>query len=133
MAGTVTQAATKRGPVAVVELSCTGDSSDGSVPNTDITARMSGRLLALETNPGSTAPTSNYDITIVDANGHDVLEGVGANRHTSSTEKVSIVFSGTSVNPPVAADDVLTFKVANQNVNNATYIVRVYVLGSLEA
>jgi hypothetical protein len=48
-----------------------------------------------------------------------VLQGVGANRSTSASERAAVVFSSTSVHPPVAADDVLTFKVANNSQNGA--------------
>ena len=132
MAGTVTQANVKRGPIGVVTLTVTGDDSDGTVPDTNLTTKISGRLLALETNPGATAPTSNYDITLEDADGHDVLEGVGANRHTSTTEKVAIVFSGTEIHPSVGVDDTLTLKIANQSVNSADIVVKLYYEGQGE-
>lgn len=132
MAGTVTQAHTKRGPVGCVTLTITADAADASVPNTDLTAKISGRLLALETDPGSTAPTANYDITIEDQHGHDVLQGVGANRATATTEKVAVVFSGTSVHPPVAKSDTLTFKVANNAVNGAGIVAKLYYEGDGE-
>lgn len=132
MAGAVTQTHVKRGPVGIVTLTVTADASDGSVPNTDLTPSISGKLLAIETNPGSTAPTDNYDIVIDDADGHDVLQGVAANRDTANTEKASIVFSGTSVNPPVAITDVLTLKVTNNSVNSATIVVKLYYEGQGE-
>lgn len=132
MAGTVTQAHVKRGPVGCVTLTITADAADGSVPNTDLSVKISGRLLALETDPGATQPTANYDITLEDASGHDVLQGVGANRSTSATEKVAIVFSGTSVHPPVAVSDVLTFKLANNLVNAAALVAKLYYEGTGE-
>lgn len=50
-----------------------------------------GAILGLTTIPGTggDAPDPNYDITITDAAGHDVLLGAGANRHTSNTEHVA--------------------------------------------
>lgn len=45
-----------------------------------------GRVLALVTDPGATAPTDNYDITVTDAEGYDVMQGAGANRDTTNTE-----------------------------------------------
>jgi hypothetical protein len=35
---------------------------------------------------GAAAPTDNYDVTIVDENGVDVLAGLGADRDTANTE-----------------------------------------------
>ena len=47
-----------------------------------------GALVRMATNPGATAPTDNYDITLVDADGIDLLAGEGANRDTSTSEQV---------------------------------------------
>lgn len=53
---------------------------------------ISGRIVELITNPGATAPDANYDVTLVSSRmGHDLLEGLGADRHTSSTESTMIV------------------------------------------
>ena len=132
MAGTVTQTHVKRGPIGVITLTITADAADGSVPNTALTQKISGRIIALETNPGATAPTDNYDITLEDGDGHDVLEGVGANRDTATTEKANVIFSGTSVHPPVAFSDTLTFKLANNSVNSADIVAKLYYEGSSE-
>ena len=133
MAGTVTQTDVKRGPIGLVTLSVTADAADGGVPDTNLEVKISGRLLFLETNPGATAPTDNYDITIEDADGHDVLEGVGANRDTANTEKASIVMSGTVIHPAVSIGDTLTFKLANNSVNSALISVKLYYEGEGEA
>src|SRR3990167_1549817 len=119
MAGTVTQTHERIGAIGVITITATADAADGTVPDTDLTAKIGGKLLALETNPGATAPTANYDITIDDGDGIDVLQGVGANRHTTSSEKVAIVYSGTAIHPPVAVSDTLTFKVGGNSVNSA--------------
>lgn len=129
MAGTVTIAHEQRAPVRVIRLTVVADAEDASVPDTELPA-FSGKLIALETDPGATAPTDNYDITVENANGHDVLEGVGANRDTTNSERVGVVFSGTSLHPPVAADDVLTFKLANNAVNSAQIEVALYYEGT---
>ncbi len=49
---------------------------------------MDGALVRMVTNPGATAPDPNYDITLVDADGVDLLAGEGADRHTSTSEQV---------------------------------------------
>lgn len=131
MAGSsVTETHEKLGPIGVVTLSWVADDTDGSVPATALTTKISGRLLALVTNPGATAPTANYDIVLNDGDSFDVLEGVGANRHTSTTEKVRIVYSGTSSNPPVAASDTLTFTLTNNVVNSALGTAKIYYEGA---
>ena len=129
MAGTVTQTHTARGPIGVVELTCTGDAADGSIPSTALATKISGRIVAIETNPGSPAPTTLYDVALTDAASYDVLQALGVNRSATATERVSIVYSGTSVHPEVATSDVLTLAITNQSVNAAVTVVRVYYEG----
>jgi hypothetical protein len=129
-AGTVTQAHSTTGNIRKVVFTCTADAADGSFPATAITRKVEGRLIQLITDPGTTAPTDNYDITLVDGNGLDVLQGVGANRDTANTESAAIVFSSTSINPVVDESDTLTLTIANNSVNSATItITLVYALG----
>lgn len=132
MPGTVTQTHNKQGPVGVITLTATADSADGSYPNTALATKISGKLLALETNPGSPAPTDLYDITLEDGDGHDVLEGVGANRSTTNTEKVSAVYSTTEIHPEVSYADTLTLKIANNSVNSAVTVIKLYYEGQGE-
>jgi len=48
-------------------------------------------LYSAETNPSNvTAPTDNYDITLIDADGLDIAGGVLMNRDTANTELVNI-------------------------------------------
>lgn len=50
-------------------------------------------LYSLETDPGATAPTDDYDVVINDANGLDMCAGNAANRDTSNTEMVACASS----------------------------------------
>jgi len=47
-----------------------------------------GRVVALVTIPaaGGAEPTVNYDITVADAEGYDVMQAAGMNRHNTNTE-----------------------------------------------
>ncbi len=114
------------GNIRKLVFDCTADSGDGSFDDYTVTTKFEGRLLDLETNPGGTAPDDNYDITLEDGGGHDVLEGVGANRHTTTTQKVAIVYSGTGTHPTVDESDTLTLKIANNSVNSATTSIAIY-------
>jgi hypothetical protein len=118
MAGTVTITHYAVGRVRRIQVDWVADAADGSVPATAL-PKFEGRLLALTTNPGATAPTDNYDITLVDDEGADRLQGLGANRDTANTEQVPIVYSGTAVAPIVDGDETLTFTLANNAVNSA--------------
>lgn len=122
MAGTIVTTSYVLGHIKRLSFACTADASDGSFPETTLPA-IEGQLLHLSTNPGSTGPTSNYDVGLDDQNDHDVLEGVGANRHTSNSEKAHVVYSGTGSHPVIHALDTLTLKITNNSVNSATTAV----------
>jgi hypothetical protein len=127
MAGTVTVTHTQTGRIGRIKVACVGDASGGTVPATALPP-FAGLIVALRTNPGATAPTSNYDITAPDEHGVDRLQGVGANRHTTSSEEVAVVRAGTAIHPPVAFEDVLTYTVENQSVNSATWVTEIIYL-----
>ena len=68
-----------------------GTGAEGGTVAVPTVATFDGKLVGFSTIPsgGGTAPTDNYDITITDADGHDVLLGAGANRDTANTEHVA--------------------------------------------
>lgn len=105
----------------------TADDTTPADPQTLVLPAINGELISLTTDPGSTAPTDNYDITIEDALGVDVLQGVGANRHESTTQQVYITVDGTETRPVVTQYDVLTLNIAGNAVVSATgRIILVY-------
>ena len=129
MAGTVTLEHYTIGNIRKVVATCVADAADASFPDT-VLPPIEGRLLSLATNPGGTAPTANYDVTVENQHGADVLQGVGANRHTSNTEQVPVLYSGTGTHPAVDESDTLTLKIANNAVNGAQTVVELtYALG----
>lgn len=125
MAGTVAIEHYQLGNIRRLQITATADAADASFPATAL-PRFQGRLLALHTNPGATAPTDNYDITLIDGDGMDRLQGVGANRDTANSEQVPVVYTSTSVNPPVSIDETLTFTIANNAVNSAIVVANLY-------
>lgn len=102
-------------PIAKKIVDWVSDSTGGTVSQS--IGRISGSIIALETNPDdSAAPSDNYDITLEDEQGLDVLLGLGADRHTTTTQKVQIlaeltINSNTYASHPPVCDD-LTFKIA---------------------
>jgi len=129
MAGTIVQADTSIvDAVKVATFTCTADSSDGSFPATALTViprgGKGGRLLQIATDPGSTAPQANYDITLTESGGSDLLLGVAANRHTSNSEVAIIESNG--ANSVYAGTDTLTLNITNNNVNSAGVVVKIY-------
>ena len=122
MAGTVTQTYDTIGPIRRVIFTCTGDASDGSFPATELTTKFNGEILQVVTNPGSTAPTDNYDITLTNADGLDMLGGWGANRDTANTELAVPVFAD-NFHVYLADKDTLTLNVTGNSVNSATTVI----------
>ena len=127
MAGTITQALTSDvAPVKVITFTCTADSSDGSYPATTVTAAdVKGSLLQIVTDPsGDTAPQDNYDITVTESGGADMLLGVGANRDTANTEVA--VLNSNGAYPVYAGTDTLILNISGNSVNSAGIVIRVY-------
>ena len=88
--GTCVVTHTKVGSVKRLHYAWTSDAG-GDVEKAVSTANdgaIDGELRTLVTNPDATAPTDNYDVTIEDEYGHDMLGGTGANRDTADEETV---------------------------------------------
>ena len=105
----------------VITLSWTCEAGAATIPNTTISATTYGiegwYFYSGETNPGGTAPTTLYDITILDAEGIDLAGGLLMNRSSTATEMVNIAL-GTLGQYPIVRGD-LTFTLSNNAVNAA--------------
>ena len=86
MAGTVT--VTESVHTSVKKIKWAWTSTAGGAADQITAAPYYGEVLALMTIPAAAgnAPTDNYDITITDVEGYDVMQGAGANRDTANTE-----------------------------------------------
>jgi hypothetical protein len=101
----------------------------GQVPSTSSSPSFgetySGCVFAIETNPGSPAPTDDYDITLTDTDGVDLLGGQGANRDTATSEMVlAKVGSAFACAPTHSA---FTFNLSGNIVNSATGTAKIYI------
>ena len=113
--------------VRKVTLDVTFATGGGVFISKALSHRMDGYLLRLVTNPSAvTAPQDDYDITLTDADGKDVLQSVGLNRDTANTEDVPIVFSGTTSHPVVSLADELTLAISGNNVPNAKTQIQIW-------
>lgn len=101
--------------------------SNGAFTSTALTQPIDGELIAIETNPaaGAVAPQDDYDITITDAEGLDVLQSCALNRDTANTEMAAIVF-GTYFHPVVSLSDTLTLAISGNNVDSAAVKIKLY-------
>lgn len=114
----------------IITFSCTGDSSDGSIPNTDTSATNTALIkgwylykVQTDGNHAGTEPTENSDVYIKDASGIDLLDGNGVDMLDNTAEReFHPAIDGT---PALQAiDGTITLDVDNQGVNSATYTVK---------
>lgn len=98
--------------------------ADGSVekalPTAALTYMEGNYIYWVETNPGSTAPTDNYDIVLNSSGGADVFRGKLINRDEANTEVVK------GLNVPCDGT-ALTFVISNNVVNAATGSIKLYL------
>jgi hypothetical protein len=109
--------------IAKVRADWTSDDAAGTATGTT-KMKYTGEIVRLTTIPGGApnAPTDNYDITVHDEDGTDVLMGAGADRDTANTEQVL----GTSLG--VVFDSTLEFNVASAgNAKTGTIIIHLRV------
>ena len=85
MAGVVTVTESRVGSMKEIVFNWT--SSAGGAADGATTFPYSGKLELLTTIP-TDGPTDNYDLTLLDSDGVDVLAGAGANRATATTQQV---------------------------------------------
>jgi hypothetical protein len=98
--------------------SVNGGGDAGKASKTTVNV-YTGEIIRLVTIPDKVdAPTDNYDITITDEDGADVLMGAGTDRDTANTEQVLAASLG------CVANDKLTLNVAAAgNAKKGTVII----------
>ena len=133
MAGTVTVTALRRTAHTRITVNWTADAADGSVPDTDLIEAIEsgfelyGWIEKVVTNPGTPAPTDDYDVTLEDPEGVDVLGGAGEDRDASDSEQFVPLVGGVRVPAWLGEPATLTFKLAGNSVNSAQGRVVIYV------
>ena len=103
--------------------------SNGSLTAEDTNLEITGKLKGWScflgiTDPGSTAPTDNYNVSVKDAYGVDIFGGELDNRDTANSEQavplMDVVYGARLVNTA------LTFDVTGNSVDSATGDVYLY-------
>ena len=123
-ARTCTETHYTQGLIRKLRLDCVFDTSDGSFASYDLTNKMDGYLLAMETNPDGT-PDPNYDIVLNDADGVDILLGGGANRHTTTTEVVALKM-GTYFHPVVLPDQTYSLVITGNTDTSSSVAINLF-------
>lgn len=109
-----------------ITFTATADAADGSVPT--VSLPMAGYVSNVITNPGSTAPTDNWDLKVYgpeDA-AFDVLGGALADRDTTNTEQKQPVLSGAA--SPVYLNGTYTVEFSGNSANSAVMVAAFYLL-----
>lgn len=118
-------------PIGVLTFTCTASADDASYPSTatsqTITDQIAGRyIIEARTNPGSTAPTANYDIVLNDTDGIDLMGGMLANRSATASEAAQPAIAS-GVYWPRPIDGALTIAITNNAVNSAVTVTKFFL------
>lgn len=114
--------------VRELTFTCTADSTDGSFlamvfSQTHLDKLVGFYLYKLVTNPGTTAPTDNWDFTITDADGLDVLGGSGADRHTTTSTMLAPKLNSTTYFAQPALGP-WTLNITGNTTNSAIIVIK---------
>lgn len=85
-AGTVTLTQS-RGQQPVRRLVFDWVSDAAGVVSGTVSGTVNGKIVGVITDPGTPAPTDNYDVTMINSDGFDVFNGRGIDRDTVNTEQ----------------------------------------------
>lgn len=102
-------------------LTCTGDGSITAYSLDPVARGVKGwYLYNVSTNPGASAPTADYDITLV-VDGEDVAGSALLNRSATATETVVIAPATKGYH---MADQTMAITFANQTANPSTIVMK---------
>ena len=97
----------------------------GTVPATALPT-FQGWVFQFITDPGATAPTTLYDITLPDADALDVSGGTLMDRSATVTQR-AMPLVATSTYKAWWVDTALTFTLTNNSVSAATGTLKIYI------
>jgi hypothetical protein len=124
----------ERGRLRKVLIDFLTDDTAGTATIT--TRKIVGELVKIQTDPGSVAPTDNFDVVITDPEGIDVLAGCMnaatlLTRDTANTEETYLYLKEASATPigiasyPVVCDP-LTVSIANAGNAKTLQVILYY-------
>lgn len=119
MASTIveTQTTINGTDITVTTLTWTAH-TDGTVTSTE-TKQIDGYVFMVTTQPGSPAPTADYDLALHDSNSVDIAATGLEDRHTTANEQYLFT-------TPRYVAGALTCVWTNQSVNGAKGVVTIY-------
>lgn len=117
--GSIVETAQTHRSIKSLSLAWTSDGATGAVSGIPTTNVISGEVLRFAFVPsgGGTAPTALYDVTLLDSNGADLMDGHGADRSATAAEQILTTAR-------MAVDGPVTLTVANAgNSKQGTVVV----------
>ncbi len=113
--------------VSILTVSWVGGTAGdaGTVPATALPT-FQGWVFQFITDPGATAPTALYDITLPDGDALDVSGGTLMNRSATVTERAMPLIA-TSTYGTWWVDTALTFTLTNNSVASSTGTLKIYI------
>lgn len=105
----------------------------GTVPNLSFDATTLAYikgwyLYGVETDPGSTGPTDQYDVVINDVHSLDIMGGALANRSNTNTELVFPKWPQTATGFPALDGTALTVVVSGNSVESSTVVYKFFLV-----
>jgi len=109
------------------QYTCTADASTGSAPAYTVTGFHDFYLYSVETWPGTTAPTADSDVTLLDAiTGEDLLGGNGTDAIDAATPNtISPKSAAMSANFNHLVKGNMTINITNNAVHSAIMHIRI--------
>ncbi len=105
-----------------IELTCTGDGTITAFSIVPKDYKVRGfYLYSVTTDPGTSAPTEGYDITLV-VDGEDIAGGLLADRSATLTE--TVVIAPTTKGYPIMGDSAMAVTFANETANPSTIVIK---------
>ena len=89
--------------------------------------RIDGKIICVDTWPGSTAPQNDYDPVLKNAEGVDIMGGTLANRSSTGVQRAWPSDGAATVEAPVEA--CLSLTITGNNVNDADGYMAIYYEG----
>jgi hypothetical protein len=113
----------------VIILTCTADAAAATYPSTATTKNIYGYVTKVVTNPDAVSPTDDYDITLSDSDGVDIMGGALANRDETNSEVAVPYFTDQAVYGASQVYGALTIAISNNAVISAVTVVTIYIMG----
>ena len=116
-----------RGDKGLLTFTCVA-AADGSFVATNSDMVVTGYITRVVTNPGSPAPTDNWDVLLADGDGVD-LTGANLlqNRDSANSEEVPVRYTDHALYGGKMVFSSITCTITGNSVSGATIVIKIYI------